>query len=246
MSLGTEELTSTATIKAAAAEFIATAFFVFVGVGSIVSFIVTDGSGGIPLIAFAHGLAIALLVAAIGPISGGHINPAVTFAAMLTNRITITRGAMYWAAQLLGALAGALLLKALLDDGVLDQVPGAGGHGINDLVVPSQLAATGIEALGTALLVWTVFATAVNPKGNAVIAPLAIGFSILVIHLVAIPLTGSGVNPARTFGPMVVFNRWDDWWVYYVGPLLGGGAAGLLYYFLYLMEDEKAAARPAQ
>ena len=55
---------------------------------------------------------------------------------------------------------------------------------------------------------------AANPKGNAIIAPLAMGFSILVIQPVAIPLTGSGVNPARTFGPMVVFNRWDDWWVY--------------------------------
>lgn len=95
------------------------------------------------------------------------------------------------------------------------------------------------------MLVWTVFATAVSPKGNAVIAPIAIGFSILVIHLVAIPLTGAGVNPARTFGPMLVFNRWDDWWIYYAGPLLGGGIAGLLYYFLYLREDEKAAAQPA-
>ncbi|HXH21509.1 MAG TPA: MIP family channel protein [Dehalococcoidia bacterium] len=240
--LGTGELSSREAIKASIAEFIATAFFVFVGVGSIVAFLATEGGGGIPLIALAHGLAIALLVAAIGPISGGHINPAVTFAAVITNRITVTRGLMYWVAQLLGALLGAALLQVFIVDDVLNGVPGIGGHGVNDEVVSSNLAALGIEALLTGLLVFTVFGAAVYPKGNTVIAPLAIGFAILVIHLVAIPMTGSGVNPARSFGPMVVFNRWDDFWIYFVGPLLGGGAAGLLYYFLYMMEDERAAA----
>lgn len=242
LELGTEELRSTETIKAAAAEFIATMFFVFVGVGSIAAFIITAGGGGIPLIAFAHGLAIALLVAAIGPISGGHINPAVTFAALITNRITVTRAGMYVVAQLLGAVLGALLLKAFISDTVLDQIPGAGGHIIDDQAVPSELAAMGIEALLTGLLVWTVFATAIYRRGNIVIAPLAIGFAILVIHLVAVPLTGAGVNPARTFGPALVFDRWGDHWVYWIGPLLGGAIAGLLYYFLYMMEDERAAA----
>jgi aquaporin TIP len=242
--MGTGELSSPEAIKASVAEFIATAFFVFAGVGSIVAFVVTEGGGGIPLIAFAHGLAIALLVAAIGPISGGHINPAVTFAAVITNRITVTRGLMYVVAQLLGALLGAFLLQIFLVDDVLNLVPGIGGHGVNDQVVSSNVAAFGIEALLTGLLVFTVFGAAVYPKGNAVIAPIAIGFAILVIHLVAIPLTGSGVNPARTFGPMIVFNRWDDFWIYYLGPLLGGGAAGLLYYYLYMMQDERAAGGP--
>jgi aquaporin TIP len=161
---------------------------------------------------------------------------------VITNRITVTRGLMYWVAQLLGALLGAALLQVFIVDDVLNGVPGIGGHGVNDEVVSSNLAALGIEALLTGLLVFTVFGAAVYPKGNTVIAPLAIGFAILVIHLVAIPMTGSGVNPARSFGPMVVFNRWDDFWIYFVGPLLGGGAAGLLYYFLYMMEDERAAA----
>jgi glycerol uptake facilitator-like aquaporin len=107
--------------------------------------------------------------------------------------------------------------------------------------VSSNVAALGIEALLTGLLVFTVFGAAVFPKGNTIIAPLAIGFAILVIHLVAVPLTGAGVNPARTFGPMIVFDRWDDAWIYFVGPLLGGAVAGLLYYFLYMMEDERAA-----
>jgi MIP family channel proteins len=245
MELGIAELTSLEAIKASIAEFIATMFFVFFGVGSIAAFIATAGGGGIVLIAFAHGLAIALLVAAIGPISGGHINPAVTFATVITNRITVTRGVMYVVAQLLGALLGALLLKAFVIDSLLDQIPGAGGHALDRNAVPSQLAGMGIEAMGTALLVWTVFATAVYPKGNIVVAPLAIGFAILVAHLVLIPLTGSGINPARTFGPMIVFGRYDDWWIYYAGPLLGAGIAGLLYYVLYLMDDERAAAAVA-
>ncbi|HEY7269118.1 MAG TPA: MIP family channel protein [Dehalococcoidia bacterium] len=243
--MGTSELRSPEAIKATVAEFIATMFFVFIGVGSIASFIATAGGGGILMIAVAHGLAIGLLVAAIGPISGGHINPAVTIATVITNRISVTRGGMYIVAQLLGAVLGALLLKLWLDSQVLDQIPGAGGHQLDHNTVKSQLAGMGIEAFLTGLLVWTVFATAIDSRGNAIIAPLAIGFAILVIHLVAIPLTGAGVNPARTFGPQVVFNRWHDWWIYYVGPILGGSIAGLLYYYLYMMEGEKAAATPA-
>lgn len=247
--LGAKELSSPATIKAAIAEFIATAFFVFVGVGSIASFFAGSGLITVAGIAIAHGLAITILVASIGPISGGYINPAVTFAAVITNRITVTRGVMYVVAQLLGAIAGALLLKLFLTSELLDTIPGAGGHSINEDALAGTLAGLGIEALLTGLLVWTVFGTAVYPKGNAVIAPLAIGFAILVIHLVAIPLTGAGVNPARTFGPALVglggaeeTGVWDDHWIYWVGPLLGGAVAGLLYYFLYMMDDERAAA----
>lgn len=241
MEMGSEELTSPITIKAAIAEFLATMFFVFVGVGSICAFIVTGGGGGIPLIAFAHGLAIALLIGAVGPISGAHINPAVTFAAVITNRITVVRGLMYWVAQVLGAIVGALLLKLFIADIVTSEIPGMGGHAIAEDVVPNTMAGFGIEAFLTGLLVFTVFGAAVYPKGNPAVAPLAIGFAVLVIHLVAIPFTGAGVNPARTLGPAIVFGEFDDLWVYIVAPLLGGAIAGLLYYVLYIMEDERAA-----
>jgi aquaporin TIP len=251
MALGAEELTSPATIKAAVAEFVATALFIFVGVGSIVGTLLSGSTA--ESVALAHGLAIALLVAGIGPISGGHINPAVTFAAVITNRITVTRGAMYIVAQLLGAVVGAFLLRALIADGVLNEIGGAGGHQladqtipeINDKIIQGPVIGMLLEATLTFVLVWTVFATAIHPKNSTVIAPLAIGFAILVIHLVAIPLTGAGVNPARTFGPAVAFNEWGDHWVYWVGPLLGGSVAGLLYYFLYIMEEERAPAAAA-
>ncbi len=261
MELGLEEFSSPIAIKAAIAEFIATAIFVFVGVGSIAAFILSFGGGGVIGIALAHGFAIALLAASIGPISGGAINPAVTFALVITNRITISRGAMYVVAQLLGAVLGAFLLKALLSNELLDLIPGAGGHSLAKAVVPdlpgnvkpvSELTGMGVEAVLTFVLVWTVFATAVSPKGNPAIAPLYIGIAITVIHLVAVPITGAGVNPARTFGPAVAgvggagdTGVWDDHWVYWVGPLIGAAVAGLLFYVLYLMEDENAATAAA-
>jgi MIP family channel proteins len=247
--IGADELKSPETIRATFAELLATMFFVFVGVGSIAAFVLTGGGGGIVLIAVAHGLAIALLVAGIGPISGGHINPAVTFAMIITNRVTVTRGLMYIAAQMVGAVIGAALLKVFLEGALLDSIPGAGGHGVADDAVNGTLAAMGIEAFLTGLLVWTVFSAGVHPHGNHIIAPLAIGFAVLVIHLVAIPITGAGVNPARTFGPALMgvgggndIGVWDDWWVYYVGPLLGGAVAALLFYYLYLMDVERADA----
>ena len=237
MELGVEELTSPATLKATFAEFVATALFVFVGVGSIVAFGVTGSLD----VAFAHGFAIALLVAGIGAISGGHINPAVTFATVITGRITPTRGAMYVVAQLAGAVVGMLLLRAFLIDEIVDAT-GAGGHAINDAVVPSSLAAVGLEAVGTFVLVWTVFAVAIAPRGGSgIIAPLFIGLAILVAHIVLIPLTGSGINPARTFGPALINNAWTDHWVYWVGPLIGAAAAAITYYVLFLMPEEQAS-----
>ena len=96
----------------------------------------------------------------------------------------------------------------------------------------------GIEAVGTFLLVWTVFAVAVAPRGNSgIVAPLYIGLAVVVAHLVMVPLTGTGINPARTFGPALVNGRWDDFWVYLIGPLIGAALAALSYQFLYLSED---------
>jgi aquaporin TIP len=237
MDVGLQELTAPASLRATFAEFVATLLFVFVGVGSVV---VAAGGGGVVGVALAHGLAIALLVAGIGAISGGHINPAVTFAMVITGRITITRGGMYVVAQLAGAVVGMLFLRAFLIDEVVDAV-GPGGHVINKEVVRESLNAVGLEAIGTFMLVWTVFAVAVTPRGNSgIIAPLFIGLAILVDHLVLIPLTGSGVNPARTFGPALVNNAWTDHWVYWVGPLLGAAVAGVTYFLLYMQDEEEA------
>lgn len=237
--LGASELRSQEALRAAIAEFIATALFLFFGVGSVAALLLTAPTfgGGIVIVALSFGLAIAVLAAGAGPISGGHINPAVTFAFILTNRISLVRGLMYVVAQLLGACVGIALLRAFVVDEFFLTIPGAGGNDISD-AVPSNLAAVGVEATLTFILVWTIFATAVSPRGSGNLAPLYIGLTVVIIHLVGVPLTGTGANPARTFGPALIMGRWDEHWVYWVGPLLGSAIAALSYWFLYLQEDE--------
>lgn len=246
MNLGTAELTSPEALRATFAEFIATLLFLFIGVGSVAAFVAASGSGsalidGVPIIAMAFGLAIAFLAAGVGPISGGHINPAVTFSMIITGEVRVVRGVMYILAQLAGACVGVALLRALLADDLILAIPGAGGNAINDSVVNGSLEAVGVEAVGTFILVWTVFAVAVTTRGNSgTLAPLYIGLAVLIAHIILVPLTGCGINPARSFGPALVNGRWDDQWVYWVGPLIGAALASLTYTYLYLMPSSKS------
>ena len=237
-SLGlTSQVLGAKTQRAALAEFIATLLFVFVGAGSVV--VVTgilklspaQDAGALVAIALAHGLAIATLVAATARISGGHINPAVTFAAVISGRMKPATGFVYVAAQIVGAVIGALLLKVV----VVSSIEGnLGAHGLNDAALSSDAAGVLVEAILTFVLVFTVFATAMDRRGLGNAAPIAIGFAILIDHFVGVPLTGASMNPARSFGPALVANEWGDHWVYWVGPLAGGGLAALVYYFVYL------------
>ena len=237
--LGLEELGSGDTWRSSAAEFVATFLFVFIGAGAVVSLGIFSSEGGGALggnlvaIAMAHGLAIAILVSATANISGGHINPAVSIAAVLTRKISVTRGGMYVIAQVAGAILGALLLKAVIPDSLEG---GLGSHAI----LP-EIGVTGgliVEIVLTFALVFVVFATAIDPKGPSHLAPLAIGGAVLVIHLVAVPLTGASVNPARTIGPALAAGQWADHWVYWAGPLLGGAIAGILYQLVFMRDDE--------
>jgi aquaporin TIP len=246
---GIEELTSVEALKASLAELIATALFVVLGVGSIAA-AVANGGDPLPSVALAHGLAFALLVAGIAGISGGHINPAITFSMVITGHVSVTRGAMYIVAQLIGACIGALLLRAFILDSVLETIGGGGGQAINDAAVGEAWQGLLLEAIGAFVLVWTVFAVTVNPRvSSGIAAPLYIGFAVGAVYFFLFPLTGAGINPARTFGPALflpgaadgVAGRWDNAWVYYIGPLLGAAAAGLLYYVLYLMPSRDEA-----
>jgi MIP family channel proteins len=242
--IGASDLTSPAALKASFAEFIATTLFLFIGVGSVAAFISASGPNtslvdGVPMIALAFGLAIAFLAAGIGPISGGHINPAVTFAMIITGHTSVVRGLMYIIAQLAGACLGVALLRAFLADEVILAIPGAGGNSINAQVITGNLQAIGVEAVGTFILVWTVFAVAVSHRSKSeTVAPLYIGLAVLIAHIILVPLTGCGINPARSFGPALVNGRWEDQWVYWVGPLIGAALAGLIYTYLYLMDDQ--------
>jgi MIP family channel proteins len=213
-------------LRRAVAEFVGTFALVFVGAGSIA--VGADLTG----VAFAHGLAIAVMASAVGHISGGHFNPAVTLGFVVTRRMAIRLAAVYWFAQFLAATIAALLLKWLLPLGLDDRsklgapLLGQGVGGGEGLV---------IEAILTFFLVWVIFATAADPRGAfKSIAGLAIGLTITLDIFFGGPLTGAAMNPARAFGPELVQNVWGSAWVWYLGPALGGVAAALLYDYLYL------------
>lgn len=247
-SLGFEELTSTEALKASVSELVGTAIFVLIAVGSVS---VAVAGGGVVGVAAAHGFAYAFLVASIGGgRSLGHINPAVSFALIITGQVSLMRGVMYIVAQLIGACIGVLLLRAFVLDDVLAEIAGAGGLAVSGAVSEAWHGMF-LEALGTFVLVWTFFAVAVNPRSSSgSVAPLYVGLAVLVVMLFLIPLTGGSLNPARTFGAALFLpgvadglpGRWDDAWVFYVGPLLGAAAASLSYYMLYLMPGRQASA----
>ena len=222
-----------ATWRATLAEFIATLLFIFLGAGTVVvtGGLLKDGltSARLVAIALAHGLTIALLVSATAKISGGHINPAVTFGAWITGKIDLAKAIMYVVAQLVGAVVGAWLLKAVIPAAAQGNL---GAHGLG----PGITAGGGLlaEIVLTFALVFVVFATAMDPKGLGHLAPAAIGLTVLVDHLFGVPVTGASMNPARSFGPALAAGAWDNHWIFWVGPLVGGGLAALVYEFLFL------------
>ena len=231
--------------KSALAEGIAVLLFVFIGAGTVV---VLTGDAGLAsidqliVIAFAHGLAFATMVAMTANISGGHVNPAVTFAAAITGRMKIGPGLAYIGAQLLGAVLGALLLQVVL---VGEFEGNLGAHGGASALIDGVSAAVVVEGVLTFVLVFTVFATAMDPRrslGN--VAPIAIGFAILIDHFIGVPLTGASMNPARSFGPALASGEWTgdglEWLAIYVGgPAIGAALAGVVYMLVFWdIEDD--------
>jgi MIP family channel proteins len=209
------------------AEVVGTFTLIFIGAGSIV---VTQGGvdgGSLVAVALAHGLAIATMVSAVGHVSGGHFNPAVTVAAWVTRRMTSGAAAAYVVAQLAGATIGALGIRFLLPGSLWDPVT-LGTPLVSPVITNWQ--AIVLEAVLTFLLVWVVFATALDPEGAfGKIAGLAIGLVITMDILVGGPFTGAAMNPARSFGPAVVSGELTGIWVYILGPVIGGTVAALLY-----------------
>jgi aquaporin Z len=213
-------------LRRGAAEFIGTFALIFVGAGSVAfARTLTD-------IALAHGLVIAVFVSALGFISGGHFNPAVTLGFLVTKRIAPVLAVWYWIVQFGAAAIAALLLKWVLPKAIENQAhlgaPSLGG-GI------TSGAAVVVEAVLTFFLVFVVFATAVDPRGAfKQIAGLAIGFTIALDILMGGVLTGAMMNPARAFGPQLVGNNWSHFWIWYIGPFAGAVIAASLYELLYL------------
>lgn len=232
---------STATLwRPALAEFFATMLFVFIGPAAVVAALsLNDGklsAAGLVGIAIAHGLAIVAGVSATANISGGHINPAVTIAALVTGKVSVNRAVFYIIAQLVGAVVGSILLSLAIPAGS----PGnLGAHGLGAGMDVGKGIIT--EIVLTFALVAAVFATAVDPRGLGHVAPLAIGFTVLIDHLAGVPLTGASMNPARSFGPWLLTMNVDfatHALVYWVGPIVGGIIAALIYEKVYMHRPE--------
>lgn len=219
--------------RALVAEAIGAFTLTFAGAGAI---IVASGKANIGLIeiALAHGLAIGLMVAALGAVSGGHFNPSVTVAMWVTRRIGTVSALGYVVAQLVGAVIAALALRGLFPEGLrVEANLGAAslGPGID------FARGVGIEAILTFFLVTVIFGTAVDKRGPKVIAGIAIGLTISMDVLAAGPLTGAVMNPSRAFGPALVAGAWDDHIVWWIGPIIGAVAAGLLYHYVLIEEE---------
>jgi len=217
------------------AEFIGTFALIFFGAGSICADRYLQGSGGgIGLlgIALAHGLTMAIMVSALGHISGGHFNPAVSIGFWVTKRIGTLEVFLYWAAQVLGGIAAAFVLRAVIPEETWRAVALGTPELVRDF---SRLTAMTLEAVATFFLVLVVFATAVDERGSfRAIAGFGIGLTITLGFLVVGPFTGAALNPARAFGPALASSHWTNQGVYWIGPLAGGFVAGLLYDSLYL------------
>ena len=229
-------------LRRAVAEFVGTFALVFVGAGSIAA-AVGVGDPSLIGIALAHGLVIAVMASAVGHISGGHFNPAVTLGFLVTRRMAPTLAVIYWIAQFAAAVVGALLLKVVFPDDLLDRVKlGAPALG-NGIGLGGGLV---LEAILTFFLVWVIFATAADPRGAfKSIAGLAIGFTITLDILIGGPVTGAAMNPPRAFGPQLVQNAWSNGWIWYAGPLAGGAVAAMLYEALYLRPVRPVPVGPA-
>jgi aquaporin TIP len=215
--------------RRAAAEFVGTFALIFVGAGAVLIVAPSTGAGNID-VAFAHGLVIAVMVSAVGHISGGHFNPAVTLGFLVTGRLSPVVAGAYWIVQFVGAAAAAALLKWIFPSDLQGNLgsPAVGPGFENE-------AALIIEAILTFFLVWVVFATAADPRGTfKSIAGLAIGLTITLDVLMAGPITGAAMNPARAFGPELLSGDWDNFWIWYIGPFAGGILGALAYEWLYL------------
>jgi aquaporin Z len=228
------------------AEFLGTFVLVFFGVGSVV---ILSASGGQALdytgIALAFGIAVMVMVYAVGRISGGHFNPAVSIGAAIGGRVSWNEALAYMVTQVVGAIVGAAALLVVAE-GFPDFTAkgrmgtnsfGSTGSGI------SWWSALLLELILTAVFVFVILAVTDSRNEHPALAPLAIGFTLVAIHLVAIPATGTSVNPARSIGPALFggSEALKQVWLFIVAPLLGGGLSGVVYPLLFGHAEEPVA-----
>ncbi len=215
-----------------AAEFIGT-FLLVAFIGLILS---VQSPGGLGYREFAvvgllHAFVLTMLIATLGGASGAHFNPAVTITLAALRKISPVDAAVYIAVQLAGAVAAALVVKAMLIDPA-DAV-NYGATGVNDKFVSGNGGAFVAELLGTFVLMWAIMGMAVNPRGDRNWAPYVIGATLGFAVMAVGPITGAGLNPARAFGPALVSGEFGGagsfLFVYVLGPIVGALLAGVAY-----------------
>uniref|UniRef100_H3DCN2 Aquaporin-4 n=1 Tax=Tetraodon nigroviridis TaxID=99883 RepID=H3DCN2_TETNG len=223
--------------RAVSGEYLATFIFVLLSLGSTISWKAGEEKAppaDLVLISLCFGLSIATMVQCFGHISGGHINPAVTAAMVVTRKLSLAKAVFYVLAQCLGAITGAGILYLV--------TPAAARGSLGVTEVNAQFSVGNgllVELLITFELVFTIFASC-DPKRTELggSASLAIGFAVAIGHFFAINYTGASMNPARSFGPALITLNFTNHWVYWVGPILGAVLAASLYEYLYCPDPE--------
>ncbi len=226
------------------AEFVGTLVLVLVGLGTAIF----DGGGvGHLGISLAFGLTLLAMIYTMGPISGCHINPAVTLGFVVSGRMSCGEAIGYWVAQFVGGIAGALILWGIVS-GAPSYTRSGVGLGADGWGSKASMIGLGIGgAFATEVVLTFVFVlvvlVATSRVGSPGFAGLAIGLALTVVHLVGIPLTGTSVNPARSLGPAIIVGHQalSQVWLFIVAPLLGGAGAALIYRYLV---PKEAAVRP--
>lgn len=236
------------------AEALGTATLVFFGVGTATlsfGFKATglSDSAGVVATALAFGLVLMALVYTVGPVSGSHVNPAVTLGFLVARRISVRDAAGYMIAQVIGGIAGAAALYGLFQltaDWHKSVGLGANGFGNESMIRASAGAAFIAEVVLTFLFVFIILAVT-RRAANAIVAGLVIGLGLTLVHIMGIPIDGTSVNPARSIGPALFVGgtALSQLWVFILAPLVGGTLSALAFLGLFPEGEEEATVAPA-
>ncbi|MFQ5997792.1 MAG: MIP/aquaporin family protein [Candidatus Bathyarchaeia archaeon] len=232
----------TVNVRAWFAELVATYALVFFGTVSVTVSIVLFNlqpalnPASIFLIGITHGLSIVLMIYAIGHVSGGHINPAVTIAMLATRKINPANGAGYIVFQIIGAILASVSHALILPQGA---AVGFGLHQPGEAIGFSQTTALGVEIILTFFLVFVIFGVAVHKRAPVGWAGFAIGMTVAMDHFIGIPLTGASMNPARSLGPALISGNFGAHWLYWVGPIIGALLAAAVYYYIVMSREDR-------
>ncbi len=236
------------------AEGLGTALLVFFGAGTATltfgfKIAGTSLSAGVVATALAFGLVLLVLVYGIGPISGCHVNPAVTLGFLAARRISLVDALGYWVAQLVGGIVGAAGLYGIVHTASSYNASmglGADGYGKSSMIGANAAGAFAAEVVLTFVFVFVILAVT-RRASNATVAGVVIGLALMLVHIIGIPIDGTSVNPARSLGPALFVggSALSQLWVFIVAPLIGGTISAFAYQFLYPKGEDEASVEPA-